>query len=122
IKVKGYPSEFKHVILNIISNARDAILRKQQQGLFKNGESGLIGIELSISQGQKALIIITDNGGGIPQEIKEKIFEPYVTMKEEGMGIGLYMSKTIIENNMGGRLYADNVSDGASFTIEMPIA
>ncbi|KJR40855.1 two-component sensor histidine kinase [Candidatus Magnetoovum chiemensis] len=122
IKVKGYPSEFKHVILNLISNSRDAISKKQQQGLFKNGETGQIVIELSIAQGQKALIIITDNGGGIPYEIKERIFEPYVTIKEEGMGIGLYMSKIIIENNMGGRLYAENVSDGAAFTIEMPIA
>ncbi|KJR41645.1 PAS/PAC sensor signal transduction histidine kinase [Candidatus Magnetoovum chiemensis] len=118
IVVNGYPSEFKQVILNLISNARDAVLKKKEQGLFKKGEECKISIELSIKN-RKAVISIKDNGGGIPDEIKEKIFEPYFTMKIDGMGIGLYMSKTIIESSMAGKLFAENIDNGSKFVIEL---
>ena len=64
---------------------------------------------------------ITDNAGGIKEDILPKIFDAYFTSKEvgKGTGIGLFMSKTIIENNMGGRLTARNVGDGAEFRIEI---
>ena len=64
---------------------------------------------------------IQDNGGGITIRPLEKIFEPYVTTKEqnEGTGIGLYMGKLIIEKSMKGKLEAQNKKDGAIFTIEV---
>ncbi len=63
--------------------------------------------------------MIEDNGGGIKEEIMERIFEPYFTTKDqgEGTGIGLYMSKMIVEKNMGWRLEAENIEGGVRFTI-----
>lgn len=68
------------------------------------------------------IIEISDNAGGIPDAIINKIFEPYFTTKEEGKGtgIGLFMSKRIIEENMKGRLSAANTQHGAVFTIVLP--
>lgn len=123
LTVYGYPNEFKQVILNIIANARDAILKKIEKGQFLENEKGEISINLSFDS-NKVKIEIKDNGGGIPDDIKEKIYEPYFTNKEAGygLGIGLYMSKTIIEKNMQGCLTAKNEGKGALFTIELDIA
>jgi signal transduction histidine kinase len=69
----------------------------------------------------KIVIAISDNGGGIPDDIINRVFEPYYSTKEEGKGtgIGLYMSKVIIEKNMNGRLYCENIENGAKFIIEL---
>jgi C4-dicarboxylate-specific signal transduction histidine kinase len=66
-------------------------------------------------------ISVKDNGGGIPEAIMDKIYDPYFTTKEEGKGtgIGLYMSKMIVENNMSGKLRAFNDVEGANFVIEL---
>lgn len=120
IEVGGYSGEFKHVILILINNARDAILKKRADGLFKDGEKGEIAIEIAL-ENKNALIIITDNGGGIPFDIKDKIFDSNFTTKQDGMGIGLYLSKTIIEQNMDGRLYVENIKSGSRFVIELPL-
>ncbi|HRF57634.1 MAG TPA: HAMP domain-containing sensor histidine kinase, partial [Campylobacterales bacterium] len=71
-----------------------------------------------------AIITMQDNGGGIDESVIDRIFEPYFTTKDEkkGTGIGLYMSKTIIENNMGGVLEAENRDGGALFTVKIPLA
>jgi C4-dicarboxylate-specific signal transduction histidine kinase len=63
------------------------------------------------------LVTVADNGGGIPEEIIDKIFAPYFTTKgpQLGTGIGLCMSKSIIARNMGGRLMVRNSADGAEF-------
>ncbi|NPA55240.1 MAG: HAMP domain-containing histidine kinase [Epsilonproteobacteria bacterium] len=104
----GYENEFKQVVLNIINNAKDAILERGIQ-------NGYIKIEINGTQ-----VIIEDNAGGIDEDIKDRIFEPYFTTKDEGkgVGIGLYMSKTIIEEHMGGRLYFVNTQNGVRFVIE----
>ncbi|MBF0472365.1 MAG: HAMP domain-containing histidine kinase, partial [Nitrospirae bacterium] len=111
IMVIGYQNEFKQVILNLLSNARDAIIRHRAQN--KDAAIGEILIEFSKAD-NKVILKIKDNGGGIPIEIIDKIFDPYFTTKGcDGTGIGLYISKTIIEQNMGGSLMVRNVEGGA---------
>jgi signal transduction histidine kinase len=107
-EINGIESEFQQVVLNIISNAKDAIV-------LNHKEYGKIDIALKNKQ-----IIISDNAGGIPKEVIQRVFEPYFTTKEQGMGtgVGLYMSKIIIEQNMGGRLHVTNTKEGAQFIID----
>jgi PAS domain S-box-containing protein len=113
---RGYANEFKQVLLNIITNAKDQLLTKKTV-LPK------IDIEIFQTQSQN-IIIIGDNAGGIEVDIVEKIFDPYFTTKapDKGTGIGLYMSKTIIESHMHGELYVENGKQGAKFTIKIPRA
>lgn len=115
LQIKGYPSEFSQVILNILSNAKDALL-EHQQGAKRVMIRG-------IEEEGIAKIEIEDNAGGIPSEIIQKVFDPYFSTKEEGKGtgIGLYMSKTIIETNMNGKLSVKNSDIGAAFTIELAL-
>ncbi len=117
--VHGYPNEFKHAILNILYNARDAILGRREKGNLGNAE-GFIDIHISCERGI-IIIQIADNGGGIDSDIINRIFEPYFTTKEQGKGtgIGLYMSKVIVEDNMNGRISVTNMENGAEFTIEL---
>jgi signal transduction histidine kinase len=118
--IQGYPNEFKHVILNLINNSRDAILSSDKKGHTDKGREGRIAIGLAKTD-NRITITIRDNGGGIPPEIIDRIFEPYFTTKpeQEGTGIGLYMSRTIIENKLGGKLSARNIDGGAEFGIEL---
>lgn len=111
--IEGYSSEFSHAILNIISNAKDILVQRN----IKNPK-----IILSIKVGKKYTIIkIEDNAGGIKLEDINIIFEPYFTTKhaKQGTGIGLYMTKMIIENNMQGFVKVENTKDGALFTIKI---
>jgi len=115
-KVNGYPNEFKQVLINIINNAKDVIVEKQEKNEL---EKGRVIIKI-YSRGSYYYVSLKDNGGGIPQKVLDRVFEPYFTTKEQGkgIGIGLYMSKRII-NNMGGHIYAENVEKGAVFTIKL---
>jgi len=108
----GFPNEFSQVVLNILGNAKDAIERTE-------AKNRMIHIRAELKSGGRTMLSITDHGGGIDTRIIEKVFEPYFTTKHksQGTGIGLYMSKTIIEKNMGGELSVHNTSDGAQFTI-----
>ncbi len=110
-EAEGYPSQFAQAILNIISNAKDILLERSIS-------DPTIWITLTCKEG-KTVIRIADNGGGIALEPIEKIFEPYVSTKhaKSGTGIGLYMSKTIIEKNANGILRAYNSDKGAIFEI-----
>ncbi|EFL52473.1 multi-sensor signal transduction histidine kinase [Solidesulfovibrio fructosivorans JJ]] len=114
-RVLGFHGEFSQVVLNLLSNAKDSILTTRQRG-------GVIAIRVMARQGQ-AVIHITDNGGGIPEAIQERVFDPYFTTKTDtdGTGLGLYMSKTIVEDHLNGRLTARNVRDGARLTIRIPL-
>ncbi|MEA3553872.1 MAG: response regulator [Campylobacterota bacterium] len=116
IKVFAYENELKQVLINIVSNAKDAIVNNNIE------ENGLIKIEIA-SDDEKLNIKISDNAGGIPSTIKDKIFDPYFTtkFKSQGTGLGLYMSKIIIEKNMKGSLVVQNNNDGAVFMIQIPI-
>jgi signal transduction histidine kinase len=111
--INGFPNEFSQVIMNIILNARDALI-----------ESGVEPGTIRIRAGQtddRVYVTISDNAGGIPEEIMDRIFEPYFTTKgpDRGTGIGLFMAKTIIEQNHGGTLHACNSRGGAEFRIEI---
>lgn len=112
----GYENEFSQVILNIINNAKDALLDE-------NTQDGQILISSTLEDNEIE-ICIQDNAGGVPEENIEKIFEPYFTTKEEGKGtgIGLYMSKMIIEENMQGKINVHNTPTGAIFCIIMPLS
>jgi len=118
--INSYPNEIKQVFLNIINNAKDAILDARERGFLAAGKKGLMAFDFE-REGDKVVIRITDNAGGIPEEIIDRIFEPYFTTKEQGKGtgIGLYMAKMIIEDSMGGRIYVENVENGVMFAIEL---
>lgn len=113
VVILGYPNEFSQVILNILMNAKDALLER------KVAEPRVV-VRLFQENGKRVLTI-ADNAGGISQEIIDKIFDPYFTTKgpDEGTGIGLFMSKTIIEKNMNGTLNVRNTEHGAEFRIEV---
>ncbi|WP_345975518.1 ATP-binding protein [Sulfurimonas sp. HSL3-7] len=111
----GYPNEFSQVILNIISNARDVMFERKV-------EKPRIDIFLEKDL-TNVYCEIKDNGGGISKEIIQKIFDPYFTtkFKARGTGMGLYMSKIIIEKNMEGTLSVSNSDVGAVFTIKLAL-
>jgi len=109
----GYANEYAQVLLNIIGNAKDVFQERKIA-------APCIGIRVFCENG-RSVVTVRDNGGGIESDVLPKIFDPYFTTKEksQGTGIGLYMSKVIIEQHMGGRLTARNVEGGAEFRIEL---
>lgn len=115
-RVEGFRGEFAQVVLNLLGNAKDAILARKPV-------VGCIDIRVMQRQGQ-AVIHIIDNGVGLPPEIMDRIFDPYFTTKgsQDGTGLGLYMSKTIITDHMSGSLTAANHNYGARLTIRLPLA
>lgn len=110
--VFGFASELSQVILNIVSNARDAILDKTT----KDGANWI-----KVHLEKEGVLTICDSGGGVSNSVIEHIYEPYFTTKEQGKGtgIGLYMSKMIVEKHMGGVLEAFNSEHGACFRIKL---
>ncbi len=112
--LQGFPNEYSQVLLNLFSNARDAIVEARPA-------HGCINVMLR-EQGNMGIVTVRDNGGGISQSILDKIFEPYFSTKSRGTGIGLYMSKMIIERNMNGRIEARNIEGGCEFSISTPLA
>ncbi|GIX40724.1 MAG: hypothetical protein KatS3mg129_0457 [Leptospiraceae bacterium] len=114
--VYGYPNLFKHAILNIINNAKDAIFDKKKEKLDFKGK-----IKINFDS-HKKMINICDNGGGIREDILPKIFQPYVsTKKEEGTGLGLYLCYHILKK-MNATIYCYNHIEenerGACFVIQ----
>lgn len=111
-QVNGYFNEFCQALLNIVQNARDVLIERTV-------EKGRVTITSALEE-ESTVITITDNAGGISEEIMAHIFEPYFSTKRgQGTGIGLYMAKSIIETNMGGRISAFNTGQGAAFQIEL---
>lgn len=112
IRVEGFPNEFSQVLLNLLVNAKEAILERD----VKDGR-----VDIRVERvGKEVTVMVDDNGGGIPQDILPRIFDPYFTTKEKGTGVGLYMSKMILEN-MNGSLAAHNRGPGAEFAIRLPV-
>ena len=123
VEIETFENELIQVIMNILTNAKDVLLSKG------NDFRKLIFIEI-YKENDKSIFSIKDNAGGIPIENIEKIFEPYFTTKgDEGTGIGLHMSKEIIQNHMNGELKVENSTfdyqgkeyKGAKFTIILPL-
>lgn len=111
--IMGYPNQYAQVLLNILNNARDAFAER-------NVPNPKVEIRIAAEDGL-SVVTVSDNAGGIPPEVIDKVFDPYFTTKDpdKGTGIGLYMSKMIIEKNLGGSLTASNKEEGASFRIEV---
>lgn len=114
VRILGYPNEYSQMLINIINNAKDELLERKIPDPR---------IMICVFHDNRlAVTTVADNAGGIDVGVIPKVFDPYFTTKEpgKGTGIGLYMSKVIVEKNMDGRLTAKNVQDGVEFRIEMP--
>jgi len=123
IQIHNLENELMQVVINILNNARDILETKEEQdklifvNIYKNEEF--------------AIIDIIDNAGGIPEDIIDKIFEPYFTTKHKsnGTGIGLYMSHEMIFKHMNGFLLVENIEydynsnnyKGAKFSVKVPL-
>lgn len=104
-------SRVDQVMLNIYKNSIEAC--------FEKNKKGKVLTDISVVD-KKILIDISDNGGGIDLNVIDKIFEPYYSTKSKnGTGLGLYMSKNIIENTLGGKLSVKNITSGVCFTISL---
>ncbi|MEA1893285.1 MAG: ATP-binding protein [Campylobacterota bacterium] len=106
-EIDSFKNEFQQAVFNIITNAKDTLVEND----IKNPT-----IDITLQENK---LTIEDNARGVPQEILERIFEPYFTTKEQGKGtgMGLYISKMIIEDNMNGELSVSNSDNGALFEI-----
>lgn len=112
-QVDGYPNEYAQVILNLLINAKEVLLKR-------NILEPEITIEITSSDEGKSLVCVKDNAGGIDDSILDTLFEPYTSTKtSSGSGLGLYMAKMIIEQNMGGKISVINDEEGAIFCIEV---
>ena len=110
----GYGNEIGQGIINILNNAKDA---------FSGNDTTYKKITISVrSDDAFVYLSIGDNAGGIPEAIAEKIFDPYFSTKDKnGTGLGLYMTKIIVEDHCGGRLSVANDADGAVFLMKLPV-
>jgi signal transduction histidine kinase len=111
VSIEGYLNEYNQVLLNLLNNAKDILVERSTV-------QPVIHITV-LRNGDNAVVKIRDNAGGIPDEIIGRIFDPYFTTKEKdkGSGVGLYMSKIIIQEHFGGSLTAANEDGGAEFTV-----
>jgi len=106
--------ELKQITLNLIKNSFDA---------FSSQKSKRIIVNASIRHG-KCMIVFNDNAGGIPEQILDRIWEPYFSTKKNlnGTGLGLYMVKNMVEKHMGGQILLKNDNVGASFILILPLS
>ena len=114
LRVIGFPNEFSQALLNLFINTRQAIV-----------EAGRPSGRLSLSIGRSGdfgQLTILDDAGGIPEEVIGRIFDPYFTSRPMGSGVGLHMTRQIIEDSMNGKISVRNVEGGAEFTIQLPLS
>ncbi|SHJ81278.1 Signal transduction histidine kinase regulating C4-dicarboxylate transport system [Geosporobacter subterraneus DSM 17957] len=112
LTIRGESNVFSQVVLNLLNNAIDAMTEG-------NGKKY---IDIGIEEKEKEVIVeITDNGGGIQQEVQDRLFEPYVTTKgDHGTGLGLYISKNILKEKFNGDLLIENTEEGTKAVIILP--
>jgi len=118
VQVKGYVDQLEQVLINLMVNARDALLSKREHDRDLQPW-----ISVQIEQDSRHVRIwVEDNGGGIDPRLLERIFEPFFTTKPIGVGTGLGLSVSYgIVENMGGRLSVANSEHGAKFCVELPV-
>ena len=116
LQINSYENEFEQVVVNILNNAIDAKIVKSNSVKF----DAKIAINIK-KENEQISISIFNNCGNIDEQILERIFEPYFTTKfeDQGTGIGLYMTKVIVEKNMQGKIEARNLDDGVEFIIKL---
>jgi PAS domain S-box-containing protein len=114
ITLTGFPQELRQVLMNLFSNARDAVTAEGRR-------DGSVWVSLTHDEAA-CRIVVADNGGGITVVPIERVFEPYFSTKPEAVGLGLYMSRLILERHMRGTIEARNIGGGAQVTIVMPLA
>jgi len=115
LRLISFKNEFSQALLNIITNAKDILILR---------EIDTPSINIEVTQNNDYIeISVLDNAGGIDENIIDKIFDPYFTTKHQsqGTGIGLYMTKMIIENNMNGNINIENSNNGARFIIRLKV-
>jgi PAS domain S-box-containing protein len=115
ITIIGIQNELTQVLLNLLQNSKDALIAHRNTNRH---------IVVTIAQKDgHAIITVEDNGGGVPDEIKGQIFEPYFTTKHtsQGTGLGLFMSKLIVEKSLNGALTVTNTREGARFVVTVPM-
>jgi PAS domain S-box-containing protein len=109
--VTGKGNEFSHVLLNLLNNAKEALVAK-----------GVVEPRIHIrvfQEGEKKVVTVRDNAGGVPASIREHLFDAHFTTKETGTGIGLYIAKIIIEKRLHGSISTHHAGDGLEFRIEL---
>ncbi|MEA3352493.1 MAG: hybrid sensor histidine kinase/response regulator [Campylobacterota bacterium] len=116
IFINTISSELSQALLNIIYNAKDILIEREVNNPYIKVDC--------VNNDQKIIITIEDNGGGVELDIIDQIFDPYFTTKHktQGKGLGLYMSKEIIDKQLSGSLYANNTNEGVRFFIELPLS
>jgi signal transduction histidine kinase len=114
-KLHTYPNELQQVVLNLLKNAKDAYIQKN----IKNAEI----VIKTYDEDNHAVLEVCDSAGGIKENDMPHIFNPYYTTKEDqdGTGLGLYMSKLILEKKGMGHIKVENIQNGALFSIGIPI-
>lgn len=120
--VWGLPNEFVQVVVNLLANARDAVL-EQRRDAAAAGSKGVIAVTV-VSEAERIVVEVRDNGIGIPAESAARLFEPDFSTKKnrEGSGLGLYMSRLIIVQSMGGEISFSSVPGDTVFTVTLPKA
>jgi hypothetical protein len=118
LPVKIDDSQFVKVIDNLVLNAKEALAASPS---VSHGDQSWIKVK-AFRRGKYAVLEVSDNGSGMTREFQEKrLFQPFQTTKKQGMGIGLYQSRMIVEKH-GGRIEVDSVEDqGSTFRVLLPI-
>lgn len=108
--IYSYENEYIQIILNLLNNAKEALLDREIKNPY---------IKIKIDKDKKTILIIEDNAGGIKEEIIDKIFDPYFSTKHKNSGIGLYMSKVILDSHLKGQIEVKSKNKKTQFKIKL---
>ena len=112
VQVFADKEQLMRVFINLVKNGMQSIPESRK---------GIIQIRLEVEEDTSATVTISDNGKGIPEEIRDKLFRPNFTTKSGGMGMGLAISGNIVRS-MGGEIwYETSVENGTSFHVRLPL-